>query len=80
MADAADKAGEDEQRAMALFEQQQARIAASMRSHVQPDGPIDCLECGEPVSVERQRAYPHTRRCVVCANAIETANGWGSPR
>lgn len=66
---------------MALFEEQrrQARIAESLRPH-DPAAPIDCLECGEPVSVERQRAYPHTRRCAACAAELEQRNGWGRPR
>lgn len=71
MADAADKAAEDEARAMALFEEQrQARIAESMRPY-DPEAPINCLDCGEEVSIERQRAYPHTRRCTRCAAEVQ---------
>lgn len=33
--------------------------------------PIHCLDCGETVSIERQLAVPHTRRCVRCAAEVE---------
>lgn len=80
MIDAADKAASDDERAMALFEEQmrRRRIADSMRPY-DPTQPIDCVECGEPVSVERQRAYPHTRRCVRCAAEAEALYRRGAP-
>lgn len=71
MADAADKATADEERAMALFEEQrQARIAESMRGY-DPSLPINCVDCSEIVPVERLEAYPRTRRCQPCASDVE---------
>ena len=80
MADAADKAAADDERAMALFEEQrQARIAESMRGY-DPSLPINCVDCSEIVPVERLVAYPRTRRCTSCASEVEIRNGWGTPR
>lgn len=71
MADAADKAAEDQERATALFEQQRRdRIAQSMRGY-DPSLPVNCVDCSEIVPPERLEAYPHTRRCVGCAADVE---------
>ena len=32
---------------------------------------IQCLDCGDDVSVERQLAVPRTRRCTRCAAEVE---------
>lgn len=72
MGDAADKAAGDDERAMALFEEEQRRqrIAASFVLY-DPSKPIDCVDCGELVSADRLEAYPRTRRCTSCAAEIE---------
>ena len=72
MADAADKAAEDQERAQALFdeEQRRARIAESMRGY-DPSLPVNCLDCSEIIPPERLAAKPHTRRCVGCAEDVE---------
>ena len=69
MHDAADKATEDEGRAMQLFERElkERRRPAVQAALV----PIHCLDCGEVVSIKRQLAVPHTRRCVRCAAEVE---------
>ena len=72
MADAADKAAEDQERAQALFdeEQRRARIAESMRGY-DPGVPVDCMDCGVIVPAARLEAYPRTRRCQPCACKVE---------
>ena len=72
MADAADKAAEDQERAHALFdeEQRRARIAESMRGY-DPSVPVDCMDCGVIVPQARLEAYPRTRRCQPCASKVE---------
>lgn len=81
MIDAADKVNLDDERAMALFEQEQQRrrVAESMRPH-DPEAPVDCIDCGEPVSRDRLEAYPRTRRCVACAAEVERSYRRGVPR
>lgn len=71
MPDAADKVVADEERAMALFEQQrQARIAESMRGF-DPALPLYCDDCDEQIDPERLAAYPMASRCTACAAAYE---------
>lgn len=71
MADAADQATADQERAMALFdEQRRARIAQSMRGY-DPGLPVNCVDCGEIVPPARLEAYPRTRRCQPCAAEVE---------
>lgn len=71
MADAADIAAQQDEKAMALFEEQrQARIAASFRLY-DPSLPINCVDCGEIVPEARLQAYPRTRRCQPCASDVE---------
>lgn len=72
MADAADKAGEDQERAQALFveEQRRARIAESMRGY-DPSLPVNCVDCAEIIPEARLQAYPRTRRCQPCASDVE---------
>lgn len=66
MLDAADIAAENEARAMALFERQRREQVAM------PDPqPIDCIDCGEPVPLERLRVVPRTLRCARCASEVE---------
>jgi len=73
MSDAADKAADDNERAMALFEEQRRqRIAESMRGH-DPGKPVDCMDCGDVIRAERLQAAPHTRRCTRCAALVEQA-------
>ena len=74
MADAADKVVADDERAMALLEEEQRRqrIAESMKIH-DPDLPVDCFDCGMPVPAARLAAYPRTRRCTPCAALIEAS-------
>ncbi len=69
MHDAADKAAADEERAMELFE----KGLKERRRPVEPVAlvPINCLDCSEEVSIERQLAVPHTRRCMRCAADVE---------
>ncbi|KAF1692748.1 molecular chaperone DnaK [Pseudoxanthomonas jiangsuensis] len=69
MHDAADKAAEDEERAMQLFEEGlRARRRPIDAGSIQV---IQCLDCGDDVSVERQLAVPRTRRCTRCAAEVE---------
>ena len=75
MGDAADNAGEIDERAMAKLEEQlqaerQRRIAMSMHGY-DPSKPVNCTDCGEIVSQRRLEAYPHTRRCTKCASEVE---------
>ena len=81
MTDAAEKAAEDEERAMAQFEDglRQQRIAESMRPH-DPSAPVKCADCGVLVDRRRLAAYPRTRRCTPCASAIERRYANGGPR
>lgn len=74
MADAADKVVDDDERAMALFEEQrrQQRIAESRKPY-DPDLPVDCFDCGMPVTAARLQAYPRTRRCTPCAALVEAS-------
>lgn len=67
MADAADKVVADDERAMALFEQQRAAARSLHAASVVPAHPMHCLECGETIPVARLVALPHTRRCAPCA-------------
>lgn len=32
-----------------------------------------CLDCGEPIAVERLQAYPSAKRCHACQQAVEQA-------
>lgn len=72
MADAADKVVADDERAMAQLEEQ-LRLQRVKESFMQfdPSKPVHCIDCAEPVSTERLRAFPHTRRCIGCATEIE---------
>lgn len=70
MADAADMASDAEERAMAQFEAQRARIAESLRGY-DPSLPVHCVDCGEIVPPARLAAFPRTRRCLGCAAEVE---------
>lgn len=72
MADAGDHAVDQDEKAMARFEeeQRQKRIAESMRGY-DPTLPVNCVDCSEIVPPERLEAYPHTRRCQPCASEVE---------
>ncbi len=71
MADHADKAAEDEARAMELFQRQRQAL------HIAPDNAfarvsgINCVDCGEVIPDARLRAVPRTLRCAVCAAEVE---------
>lgn len=54
-----------------------ARVAESFKGY-DPTVPIDCLECGDPVPLERSERYPHTRRCTACASDLEAQNKWNT--
>ena len=72
MADAADKVTADDERAMALLEEQlrQQRIAESMRRYTF-DPLKRCVDCGEPIGEARLRALCNTGVCAACATQLE---------
>lgn len=72
MGDAADQVVNEDEKAMARFEeeQRQRRIAESMRGY-DPSLPVNCVECAEIIPKERLDAYPRTRRCQPCASEVE---------
>lgn len=39
-----------------------------------------CEDCGEPVAVERLRAYPTATRCIRCQERFETEHGGAPPK
>jgi hypothetical protein len=79
VSDDAERAAADEERAMSLLEAQLRDRRLANAAAPKPTGPIDCVECGREVSVERQLAYPRTLRCVCCAAEIERAFHRGCP-
>lgn len=34
-----------------------------------------CVDCGEPIALERLQAYPSARRCYACQQAVERDRG-----
>lgn len=70
MADDADRAADADERAMAQFQAQQARLVESLQGY-DPRLPVQCVDCGEDVPEARLRAFPRTRRCVDCAAEVE---------
>lgn len=74
MPDAADQVVINDERAMAMLEEQQRqqRIADSHVLH-DPARPVDCFDCGEPIPPARLKAYPRTGRCTPCAALIEAS-------
>lgn len=71
MQDDVDMAGEVDARAWELFEQTQRARQAHQAGPPAVLQPMNCVDCGEEVPVARQRAVPHTRRCIGCAEALE---------
>jgi RNA polymerase-binding transcription factor DksA len=68
--DPADKASDDEARAMALFEQQHRQLYRAPEGAF-PSAALNCLDCGEIIPEERVRAMPRTVRCADCAADVE---------
>jgi RNA polymerase-binding transcription factor DksA len=53
-----------------------AAIAGNARQALPvPIEPIDCVDCGVVVPLERLRLNPRTRRCTPCAHDIERSRG-----
>ena len=69
MSDAADKAAENEERAMEIFQRTRPRFEASPQAF--PGAGINCLDCGEIILEARLRAMPRTLRCATCAAEVE---------
>lgn len=71
MADDADLATVNEERAMAIFETRRRELIADSLRGYDPTLPVQCVDCGEDVPEARLRACPRTRRCVDCAADVE---------
>lgn len=68
MADDADRASAQDERAMELL---MTQLRASRAQTPTPTAALDCEQCGDEIPHARRVAVPHTRQCVRCAAARE---------
>lgn len=36
-----------------------------------PNDVHDCMDCGEPIGVQRKKSVPHAVRCIACQSELE---------
>lgn len=67
MADNADRAQENDERAMQRF-QKRAKAPPSFRSRT------ECLDCGDDIDAARLKIFPFALRCAECQSYYESVN------
>lgn len=48
---------------------------AKIRALLSAAGDEDCMDCGDPIGVERRMALPSATRCIQCQEALERTRG-----
>jgi RNA polymerase-binding transcription factor DksA len=64
MADDADRAQENIDRAMRRYERRPMSVPTFRES-------TDCFECGDPISLARLKIFPYAVRCAECQGYFE---------
>lgn len=67
MADNADRAQENDERAMQRYERRPMSVPTFRES-------TDCFECGDPISLARLKIFPYAVRCAECQSYYESVN------
>ncbi|MBI1246144.1 MAG: TraR/DksA family transcriptional regulator [Alphaproteobacteria bacterium] len=53
------------------FEEERAAGVAAIRAALAGNGSPACMDCGDPIPVQRRMAVPNARRCADCQDLRE---------
>lgn len=66
----------DREAAELEIERERDLALARARRALKAEGTLDCVDCGVSISLQRRKACPSARRCILCQSAVEV-KGFG---